>query len=285
LTATDNGAFGVTLSGHATRLADSEIRGTRGEDSNALVVLQTDRAPVERSGSHTVALSQLRETTLAANEGNGLLVGRVALACQGGAGPEDADHFCDAPPAAGATLWEAVRLQSPLDVTGLRVEGGRTGALLMDSAVSLSGARLRDTRGIGIWSAGSFARLVDNEVDTVGVARLVGRDGAFEAAYGLVLQGSKYFGDLLDGRVEATGNRIAGAERAGLLLVRDRQAFGGRVRALEAEIEPGLPVRVGVVGALDGGASPLDYDPAGIPPQVVDPQDVPPPACDGLCSE
>lgn len=242
----DNAVFGLRAADHVVEVEGGAIRGTRGADSAALVLGQIADRPADDATADLVALSSVRGTTIEDNGGLGLVVSRAALLT------------ADGPWTPARVLVEGVTLQ----------RNARIGAAVLEAVAEVSGATLTGNGGVGLWLAGSHARVRGVDVADTVEAEVPGRDGPIRAGDGLVVQGTTRFPGAV---VDVADARLTGSARAGLLVVADEpdRAFGGALRIAAAEAN-------GADGVILGANPDLAVE--GVELAARDAAEVPPPA-------
>ncbi|MCK6571746.1 hypothetical protein L6V77_11710 [Myxococcota bacterium] len=254
----DCGRFGLRLAGHASTINAPRITGTRGADSTALLVTQRESAAVEDDGASVVALSEIHDLDVASNEGDGVALLRPLLQTR-----------ADGPPRA----FPDRRL--PLAGGAVAGNTGR-GLLAVEGTLNASGLRIADNRGIGLWVVGAFATVAGNDIADTLAGPLTGRAGAFDAGYGLVLQGSDRWSRDIGNALDVRENSIRGSADGGILFVLDTAGLGGRVDLDQTLIHDNGAFDAARIGEFGELATSGDVEVQSVTPDLV-----PPPALPG----
>jgi len=230
-----NGDVGLRASGHAVRLTGVTAEANEGP---GVVLLQTRNASIDEANASALGLSRVVDSVLRENAGAGLVVAQAGLVFREAEG-------------------EARRVFTGgrLNLEGLEVRANAGPGIVLDEAVvGLRDSTVVDNEGVGIWSAGAIASIVENEVRGTSAGALPGPDGApIEAGDGILLQGTGRFAGTIAESVELRRNIVSRSARAGLAVVTDRFFFGGTVDFTDGVVEdnavPG--VRVGPLEDAD----------------------------------
>lgn len=211
----DNREFGIRVTGHAAYIEGVEIRGTQGDRSVGLLLVQRLDNPVENAGSSVVALSQVADVVVAQNEGHGVYLARTVLVV------DDVDS--------ASPMYQ---LEPKLQIRGGRIrENAGPGLQVFEGAAALSEMAIVRNGGVGIGIAGAFVRAHNNEIRDTVLTTLAGEnDTKVQAGDGILIRGTESWPHYTTDGIDLSDNVVTGSARAGILIVSDENLVArGRI--------------------------------------------------------